>query len=97
MKSFALIIIGLVLFQSQLSTCQEFFLDYGIDEGTHAIDEGPVFVDADIKNEIDVLVANVGTENLDLDDLDDIEDPQTGEVIIGCAICVKMLKVQDTQ
>jgi hypothetical protein len=57
MKSFALIIIGLVLFQSQLSTCQEFFLDYGIDEGIHAIDEGPVFVDADIKNEIDVLVA----------------------------------------
>ena len=80
MKSFALIIIGLVLFQSQISTCQEFvFDDYGINEGIHAIDEGSVDVDIDIDNAIDVLVQNEGPGAVISGD---IEDPQTGEVII---------------
>ena len=56
MKSFALI--GMILLQSQISTCQEFvFDDYGIDEGIHSIDSGPVDVDIDIDTAIDVAVS----------------------------------------
>ena len=65
MKSFALIIIGLVLFQSQISTCQEFvFDDYGIDEGIHSIDSGPVDIDIECECNGSILYDSLLGKNI---------------------------------
>ena len=65
MKSFALIIIGLVLFQSQISTCQEFeFGDYGIDEGIHSIDSGPVDIDIECECNGSILYDSLLGKNI---------------------------------
>merc|ERR1719219_2314841 len=65
MKSFALIIIGLILFQSQISTCQEFvFDDYGIDEGIHSIDSGPVDIDIECECNGSILYDSLLGKNI---------------------------------